>query len=99
VGNVHPFARQKSFDPETMQIMGVALDCAWYALMVSGSALTAPFRAEHTRDALAARIIAAARLGERDIERLRDDAVGHVERELDVGRRRLRAEEASSLAN
>jgi hypothetical protein len=38
VGNVHPFARVRSFDPGTLQIMGVALDSAWYKLLVSGSA-------------------------------------------------------------
>jgi hypothetical protein len=89
VGRAHPFAHQRAFDSETLQIMGVALDCAWYALMVSGSALTASFRAEHTRDALAARIMEAARRGERDIERLRDDAVAYVRRELDLGSPRL----------
>jgi hypothetical protein len=98
MGSVHPFARQRSFDSETMQIMGVALDCAWYRLMVSGSPLTASFRAEHTRDALASRIIAAARRGERDIERLRDDAVAHVEHELDLGPRVLPAERPVATA-
>ena len=94
MGNVHPFAGQRAFNPETLQIMGVALDCAWYRLMVGGSALTASFRAEHTRHALAMRIADAARLGERDIERLRDDAVAYVERELDPGPPRLPAKEA-----
>jgi hypothetical protein len=85
VGRAHPFARQRAFDCETLQIMEVALACAWHALMVSGSTLTASFRAEHTRDAPASRIMDAARRGERDIERLRDDAVAHVQRELDLG--------------
>jgi hypothetical protein len=98
VGRAHPFARQRAFDSETLQIMGVALDCAWYALMVSGSALTASFRAEHTRDALASRIMEAARRGERDIERLRDDAVAYVRRELDLGPPRLPTARAPPLA-
>jgi hypothetical protein len=79
MGTIHPFDRVRSFDPDTLQIMGVALDCAWYKLLVSGSALTAAWRAEHTREALASQIVASARLGERDIERLCAVAVAHVE--------------------
>jgi hypothetical protein len=79
VGNVHPFARVRSFDPDTLQIMGVALDSAWYKLLVSGSALTASWRAEHTREELASQIVASAQLGERDVERLCDVALAHVQ--------------------
>ena len=78
MGTVHPFAGVRSFDPDTLQIMGVAIDRAWYQLMVSGSALAASWRAEHTREALASRIIASARMGERDVDRLRDDALAYV---------------------
>ena len=78
MGNVHPFARVGSFDPDTLQIMGVALDCAWYKLLASGSALTASWRAEHTREALASQIVASAQLGERDLDRLCDLAPAHV---------------------
>jgi hypothetical protein len=42
-------------------------------------ALTASWRAEHTREALATQIVASARLGERDIDRLCDDALAHVQ--------------------
>ena len=79
MGNVHPFAHVRSFDPDTLELMGVALDCAWYKLLVCGSALTAAWRAEHTREALASQIAASARLGERDIERLCAVALAHVE--------------------
>jgi hypothetical protein len=58
--------------------MGVALDCAWYKLLVSGNALTASWRAEHTQEALASQIVASAQLGERDIDRLCDLALAHV---------------------
>jgi hypothetical protein len=84
MASIHPFGRQKSFDPETLQVMGVALDCAWYQLMISGSALTASFRVEHTREALASCIITKAQLGERDVSRLRDYAVAHVRELLEV---------------
>jgi hypothetical protein len=79
MGTIHPFASVRSFDPDTLQIMGVALDCAWYRLLVSGSALTASWRAEHTREALAAQIVASAQLGERDTDRLCDLALAHVQ--------------------
>jgi hypothetical protein len=59
--------------------MGVALDSAWYKLLASGSALTASWRAEHTREALASQIVASAKLGERDVERLCDVALAHVQ--------------------
>ncbi len=78
--NLHPFASvRSSFDPDTLQIMGVALDSAWYKLLVSGSALTASWRAEHTREALAVQIVASAQLGERDVDRLCEDALAHVQ--------------------
>jgi|SoiMethySBSTD1v2_1073268.scaffolds.fasta_scaffold01912_12 hypothetical protein len=71
-------SRANAFDSETLQIMEVALACAWHALMVSGSTLTASFRAEHTRDALASRIMDAAR---------RDTMPSRMsQRELDLGR-------------
>jgi hypothetical protein len=80
MGNTHPFASvRSSFDPETLQIMGVAFDSAWYKLLVSGSALTASWRAEHTREALALQIVASARRGERDVGRLCEDALAHAQ--------------------
>jgi hypothetical protein len=42
------------------------------------AALAAAWRAEHTREALASRLIATALGGERDIDRLRDGALAHV---------------------
>jgi hypothetical protein len=80
MGNAHPFVSvRSSFDPDTLQIMGVAFDSAWYKLLVSGSALTASWRAEHTREALASQIVASAQLGERDIGRLCEDALAHAQ--------------------
>ena len=67
-------------DPDTLQIMGVAFDFAWYKLLVSGSAVTASWRAEHTREALALQIVASARLGEGDVGRLCEDALAHAQK-------------------
>jgi hypothetical protein len=68
-----------SFDPDIAAAMGLAFDTAWQRLIVSGSDLVSSFRAEKTREALALRIIHLVSLGERDIIRLRDDAIAHVQ--------------------
>jgi hypothetical protein len=60
--------------------MAVAFDSAWHRLASSGNALAAPWRAEHTREALASRIILSAQIDRLDMERLRDDALAHVDR-------------------
>ena len=54
------------------------LEMSWQTLMMSGSVLVASFRADQTREALALRIIDTAATGERDVTRLRDDAVAYV---------------------
>jgi hypothetical protein len=79
MGSIHPFRSVRSFEPDTLQIMGVALDTAWYQLMVSGSVLAASWRAEHTREMLASQIVVSALAGERDVDHLRDDALAYVE--------------------
>ena len=79
MGSIHPFRSVRSFEPDTLQIMGVALDCAWYQLMASGSVLAASWRSEHTREILASRIIARAMVGERDVAHLRDYALAHID--------------------
>jgi hypothetical protein len=83
-----PNPRFEVFDPETAAAMGLAFDTAWQMLMVTGSELVSSFRAEATREALALRIITLAKLGERDVFRLRDDAIAHVRRLADAERER-----------
>ena len=78
MGTVHPFAEHKPFDPEAAAAMGLAFDAAWQKLLVRGTHLAAPWHAEATREALAMQIIDVAKTGERDVNRLRDDAVAFV---------------------
>lgn len=78
MGTTHPFAAHQPFDPQMAHAMGLAFDTAWQKLLVSGSALAASGYAEATREALAMHIIDLAKAGERDINRLRDDAVAFV---------------------
>lgn len=67
-----------AFDPETVSIMGRALDAALAEFENRG---LAPAEHEKTgiRRALALRIMAAVRVGQRDPERLRDVALHVIE--------------------
>jgi hypothetical protein len=75
MGSVHPSPQFQPFDAKTAEVMRLAFHTAWQALLVSGSDLVASFRAEATREALVLRIIELAQAGERDVVRLRDQAV------------------------
>jgi hypothetical protein len=78
MGTVHPFKEGQPFDPATCDAMGLAFDSAWQKLLVSGTHLAASWYADATREALAMHIIDLAKRGERDVNRLRDDAVAFV---------------------
>lgn len=67
-----------SFDPETLTIMGRALDAAWSELESRSVVRGEPEKAGIKR-ALALRILAAVRVGQRDPERLRQVALHVVE--------------------
>ena len=78
MGTIHPFARLQPFDPATCDAMGLAFDSAWQELLMSGSHLASSAYADATREALAMHVIDLAKRGERDVNRLRDDAVTFV---------------------
>jgi hypothetical protein len=84
MGTVHPFKEHQPFDPATCEAMGLAFNTAWQKLLVSGTHLASSIYAAATREALAMRIIDLAKRGERDVNRLRDDAVAHVKELLEV---------------
>src|SRR6185312_13956152 len=67
-----------TFDPETLSIMGRALDEAW-AEVESRSWVRAEPEKSGIRRALALRIMAAVRVGQRDPQRLRDVALHVIE--------------------
>jgi len=75
---VDPFAVNQLFDRATCKSLGLAFDTAWQTLLVSGSALASSGYADATREALAMHIIDLANEGERDVNRLRDEAVAFV---------------------
>ena len=67
-----------AFDPETVAIMGRALDEAWAEFEARSGVRVEPEKTG-IRRALALRIMAAVRVGQRDPERLRDVALHVVE--------------------
>ena len=67
-----------AFEPDTVALLASAFDTAWDTVKRSGSPLAAEDRAAATREALARRIIEAGKKGERNVQRLVDDALGHL---------------------
>ena len=69
-----------AFDPDTVRLLGDAFDGAWRSLQTTGVYFTSRGHAEATREKLALRIIEMANHGERDLDRLRADALQHLMR-------------------
>jgi hypothetical protein len=63
------------FDPEDIRILVAAFDKAWDTVQASGVTFDTTAKAEIARAILAKHIIAAAKAGEYDQGRLRDDAL------------------------
>ena len=59
-----------AFDPDTLAILGVALDEAWRQVEADKTAFQIDGNAEGARDMLAKHIVNLARQGERDAVRL-----------------------------
>jgi hypothetical protein len=67
-----------AFDPDTITLLASAFDTAWDTVKKSGSPLAADGQAASTREVLAKRIIEMGKKGERDPQRLVDDALAHL---------------------
>ena len=76
MGNIH--RTDKSFDPEATHAMGVAFDSAWDDLEASGNIFSPQCTAGWARKTIATRIINMALRGERDPDRLSDDALAYL---------------------
>ena len=63
------------FDPDDIRILVGAFDKAWEAVQASGEVFDSKARVDTARAILAKHVIAAAKDGERDEGRLRDDAL------------------------
>jgi hypothetical protein len=100
MGTIHPFARLQPFDPITCDAMGLAFEGAWQELLMSSTRLASSAYADATREALAKHIIDLAQRGERDVNRLRGDAVAFVLDALSLAQEPLALEpEAQSRAD
>lgn len=67
-----------AFDPETVALLASAFDAAWDTLKKTGSPLAADGQARSTREFLAKYIIEMGHKGERDGQRLVDDALAQL---------------------
>jgi hypothetical protein len=70
---IRPFIRSGAFEPEVVAAMGEAFEAACQELDGAGQPKVA-------REVVAGRIIAAAKLGERDPVRLRAAALAQIEK-------------------
>jgi hypothetical protein len=82
-----PLLTSSGFDPESIETLRSAFETAWYVLERSGSVLVAGDKALVTHEALAERIVAMGRTGERNRERLVNAALVHVANSEMVSRR------------
>jgi hypothetical protein len=73
-----PLLTSSGFDPESIETLRSAFETAWHVLASSGSVLVAGDKASVTREALAERIVAMGRTGERNQERLVNAALVHA---------------------
>jgi hypothetical protein len=76
MGNVFHIA--KSFDPEATNAMVAPFDSAWQDLQASGNIFSPRFPADWAREKIAKRIINMAQRGERDPDRLSEDALEYL---------------------
>jgi hypothetical protein len=69
-----------AFDADEVRILSEAFDQAWKAAQETAAPFSSDEHANATRELLALRIIEIAQLGERDSNRLRDDALSYLAR-------------------
>ena len=69
-----------AFDSDEVKVLTDAFDQAWKAVEDTGVCFASEVYKNATRELLALRIIETAQLGERDPNRLRDDALLHLAR-------------------
>ena len=67
-----------AFDSETTELLGATFEAAWEKVKTAGSTLAEDSQAASTRALLAKRIIEMAKRGERNRNRLVEDALDHL---------------------
>jgi hypothetical protein len=73
-----PLLEQSAFEPEVIEILAAAFEDAWATIEKSGSSLASPRYKRVAQEILAKRIIETAQRGERDRQRLSEDAVTYL---------------------
>jgi hypothetical protein len=73
-----PLLTQSAFEPEVIDVLAAAFESAWATIEKSGSSLASPRYKRVAQEILAKRIIETAQGGERDRQRLSDDAVTYL---------------------
>jgi hypothetical protein len=80
VMSIIPLFAQSAFDPETIKSLASAFEQAWNRVKKSGSAFASPRCERAAQEIIAKRIIEVAQRGEREPNRLAEDAVDHLAR-------------------
>ena len=75
---IDEFLAQAAFDAGTVALLTSAFDSAWQTIEKSGSPLAAEDQHAATREALAKHIIAVGKTGERDPQRIVDEALARL---------------------
>ena len=73
-----PLLTQSAFEPEVIDILAAAFEHAWATIEKSGSSLASPRYKRVAQEIMAKRIIETAKRGERDGQRLSEDAVTYL---------------------
>ena len=76
--SIVPFLRENAFDPKAIAILAAAFDAAWETVQKSGSPLASEAEAAATRERIAKRIIEMGTQGERDHQRLVENALAYL---------------------
>jgi hypothetical protein len=78
--SAQPTLADAAFDAEATQLLGSAFEAAWQAVKSSGNGLADEAQADSIREFLAKRVIEMGRRGERNHDRLVEDALLHLAR-------------------
>ncbi|HEY6257348.1 MAG TPA: hypothetical protein VIY51_16315 [Xanthobacteraceae bacterium] len=79
-----PLLTSAAFDSETARLLGLAFEAAWQTAKKSFSALPGDADAASERELLAKSIIEMAKQGERDHDRLVENALAHLARSKEI---------------
>jgi hypothetical protein len=78
--SAQPTLADAAFDAEATQLLGSAFEAAWQAAKSSGNVHADAAQADSIRECLAKRVIEMGRRGERNHDRLVEDALLHLAR-------------------